>query len=49
MINTEKDFQSRLFSCLHFHGSVWFRFAGLLASFVPMVILLPPLLKLKTF
>lgn len=30
-------------------GSVWFRFAALFVSFVPTVILLSPLLNLKTF
>lgn len=47
MINTEKVFHSGLFFCLHFHSSVWFRFAGLFASFVPTV-LLSALLKLRT-
>ena len=49
MIKTEKDFQSRVFPWLHFHGSVGVRFAGLFASFVPTIILLSPLLKLKIF
>lgn len=48
MINTEEGSQAGLFFCLHFHGSVWFRFAGLFASFVPTVVLLSALLKLRT-